>query len=63
MLIPIYDLHGNLYRLRLRLDKPEVDENGKEKISTKIFHLFIVRMMVLVFLRTLIIMDAVPGAA
>lgn len=40
MLIPIYDLHGNLYRLRLRLDKPEVDENGKEKNKYKNFSSF-----------------------
>ncbi len=31
LLIPLYDHNGNLYRLRLRLDHPEVDENGKEK--------------------------------
>ena len=37
MLIPIYDLHGKLYRLRLRLDKPEVDENGKERNKYKNF--------------------------
>lgn len=31
LLIPLYDQKGNMYRLRLRLDRPEVDENGKEK--------------------------------
>lgn len=31
LLIPLYDHNGNLYRLRLRLDHPEVDEAGKEK--------------------------------
>lgn len=31
LLLPLYDHNGNLYRLRLRLDHPEVDENGKEK--------------------------------
>ena len=31
LLIPLYDHNGNLYRLRLRLDHPETDENGKEK--------------------------------
>ena len=40
MLIPIYDLHGNLYRLRLRLDKPDVDENGKERNKYKNFSSF-----------------------
>ena len=30
-LIPLYDMKGNMYRLRLRLDHPELDENGKEK--------------------------------
>ncbi len=31
LLIPLYDHNGNLYQLRLRLDHPEVDEDGKEK--------------------------------
>ena len=31
ILIPLFDCRKNLYRLRLRLDHPEVDENGKEK--------------------------------
>lgn len=31
LLIPLYDHNRNLYRLRLRLDHPEVDETGKEK--------------------------------
>lgn len=31
LLIPLYDQNGNMYRLRLRLDHPELDENGKEK--------------------------------
>lgn len=31
LLLPLYDHNGNLYRLRLRLDHPEVDDNGKEK--------------------------------
>ena len=31
ILIPLYDHSGNLFRLRIRLDRPEVDENGKEK--------------------------------
>lgn len=37
MLIPIYDLHKKLYRLRLRLDKPPLDENGKERNKYKNF--------------------------
>lgn len=31
ILIPLYDHNGNLFRLRIRLDRPEKDENGKEK--------------------------------
>ncbi|MCM1561698.1 MAG: DUF3854 domain-containing protein [Butyrivibrio sp.] len=31
ILLPLFDCDKNLYRLRLRLDHPEVDENGKEK--------------------------------
>lgn len=31
LLIPLYDQNRNIYRLRLRLDHPELDENGKEK--------------------------------
>lgn len=31
LLIPVYDHNRYLYRLRVRLDHPEVDENGKEK--------------------------------
>lgn len=31
ILLPLYDHNRNLYRLRLRLDHPDVDENGKEK--------------------------------
>ena len=31
MFIPIYDYKGRIYRLRIRLDYPERDENGKEK--------------------------------
>ena len=31
ILLPLFDCNGNLYRLRIRLDHPEVDENGKEK--------------------------------
>ncbi len=37
MLIPLYDMEGNLYRLRLRLDRPETDENGKERNKYKNF--------------------------
>ena len=37
ILIPLYDYEGNMYRLRLRLDRPEVDENGKEKNKYKNF--------------------------
>lgn len=37
MLIPLYDAEGNLYRLRLRLDQPEIDENGKERNKYKNF--------------------------
>lgn len=37
MLFPLMDRHGYLYRLRLRLDRPDTDENGKEKTSTRIF--------------------------
>lgn len=37
ILIPLYDHEGNMYRLRLRLDHPEVDENGKEKNKYKNF--------------------------
>lgn len=40
MLIPVYDLRGNLYRLRLRLDRPDVDENGKERNKYKNFSSF-----------------------
>lgn len=31
MLIPIPDRYGNIYRLRLRIDFPGTDENGKER--------------------------------
>lgn len=31
ILLPLFDCDKNLYRLRIRLDHPEVDENGKEK--------------------------------
>ena len=31
ILIPLFDHENNLYRLRIRLDHPETDENGKEK--------------------------------
>lgn len=31
ILIPLYDCNHYLFRLRIRLDHPEVDENGKEK--------------------------------
>ncbi len=31
LLLPLYDHNGNLYRLRLRLDHPEVDDHGREK--------------------------------
>jgi len=31
ILIPLFDHENNLYRLRIRLDHPEIDENGKEK--------------------------------
>lgn len=31
LLIPLYDQNGHMYRLRLRLDHPKLDENGKEK--------------------------------
>lgn len=37
MLIPLYDMEGKLYRLRLRLDRPEKDENGKERNKYKNF--------------------------
>lgn len=37
MLIPLYDVEGNMYRLRLRLDHPPLDENGKEKNKYKNF--------------------------
>ncbi|MDD3361812.1 MAG: DUF3854 domain-containing protein [Hespellia sp.] len=37
MLIPTYDIHGRLYRLRLRLDRPDTDENGKIKNKYKNF--------------------------
>lgn len=37
MLIPIYDFWGKIYRLRLRLDRPEIDEKGKEKNKYKNF--------------------------
>lgn len=37
MLIPLYDLQGRIYRLRLRLDKPDLDENGKERNKYKNF--------------------------
>lgn len=31
ILLPLFDHENNLYRLRIRLNHPEVDENGKEK--------------------------------
>lgn len=31
ILIPLYDPDHRLYRLRVRLDRPQVDDNGKEK--------------------------------
>lgn len=37
MLFPLMDRHGYLYRLRLRLDRPDTDENGKEKNKYKNF--------------------------
>lgn len=37
MLIPLYDIDGNLYRLRLRLNRPETDEHGKERNKYKNF--------------------------
>lgn len=37
MLFPIYDKYGYLYRLRLRLDHPDIDEKGKEKNKYKNF--------------------------
>lgn len=37
ILIPLYDHEGNMYRLRLRLDHPEIDESGKEKNKYKNF--------------------------
>jgi len=40
MLIPLYDELNQIYRLRLRLDKPDIDENGKEKNKYKNFSSF-----------------------
>lgn len=40
MLLPLYDMDGNLYRLRLRLDRPETDESGKERNKYKNFSSF-----------------------
>lgn len=37
MIIPVFDKNRNIYRLRIRLDKPEVDENGKELSKYKNF--------------------------
>lgn len=37
ILIPIYDRNHNIYRLRLRLDRPDLDEKGKEKNKYKNF--------------------------
>lgn len=37
MLFPLTDRNGYLYRLRLRLDHPDMDENGKEKNKYKNF--------------------------
>lgn len=31
ILLPLFDHQNNLYRLRIRLDHPEIDENGKKK--------------------------------
>lgn len=42
MLIPLYDELNQIYRLRLRLDKPDIDENGKEKNKYKNFSSFAV---------------------
>lgn len=39
MLLPLPDMHGNIYRLRLRLDKPEVVA-GKEKNKYRNFSSF-----------------------
>lgn len=40
ILIPLYDSEQNIYRLRLRLDYPERDKNGKEKNKYKNFSSF-----------------------
>lgn len=37
MIIPVYDKNRNIYRLRIRLDKPELDERGKELSKYKNF--------------------------
>lgn len=37
ILLPLYDCEKNLYRLRIRLEHPETDENGKEKNKYKNF--------------------------
>jgi len=37
MLIPVFDRNRKIYRLRLRLDKPEVNEKGKEMNKYKNF--------------------------
>jgi len=40
MLIPVYDQNGMLYRLKLRSDQPDFDDNGKEKNKYKNFSSF-----------------------
>ena len=35
--LPLFDHEHNLYRLRIRWDHPEVDQNGKEKSSIQFF--------------------------
>ena len=40
MMIPIYDIDGMLYRIRLRLDRPGKDDKGKEKDKYKNFSSF-----------------------
>lgn len=38
-LIPLYDMKGNMYRLRLRLDHPEPDETARRKTNMIFFPL------------------------